>query len=77
MLEKGERKPRIFHEKPDIGGGKPHSLVPKGRPQVGKIKGIVSAFRPLTVFQCTPLPLPLGEVVARCEDGEGKWGCVY
>lgn len=41
---------------------------------MGQIKGIVSAFRPLTVFQRTPLPLPLGEVVACSEDGEGKWG---
>lgn len=73
MLGKGGRKPRILREKADIGGGNPIPSFPRDAPKWG----IVSAFRPLTVFQRTPLPLPLGEVVARSEDGEGKWGCVY
>ena len=66
-----------MREKADIGGGNPIPSFPRDAPQVGQIKGIVSAFRPLTVFQRTPLPLSLGDVVARSEDGEGKWGCVY
>ena len=71
MLGKGGRKPHILREKPGIGGGKPHSLVPKGRPQVGQTKGITSASPQLTTFQRTLLPLPLGEVDERSEDGEG------
>ena len=26
-------------------------------------------------MSCTPLPLPMGEVSERSEDGEGKQGC--
>ena len=32
--------------------------------------------KPLFGVPCEhPLPLPLGEVAERSEDGEGKWGC--
>ena len=72
MLEKGGRNPRILREKPGIGGGQTPFPRSKGTTLSGANKGCYLRFPAAHSVSASPLPLPMGEVAERSEDGEGR-----